>query len=220
VHAGTARQIRFRSSALRVAVSCGLAAFTILFGCAGLRNAVADGVNGTADRSGTISSSGELEVRAPHAVAAVFLAQVGGDDPAAQTTALTTRAATSSGQAPSALTPTATTIAVKRNPGQATSTLITAHPHVAATVTSEVKFEEPWLDAIMLSPSIRRYLTTSMLGGENYRALAKLIEKPASSVVMRFSTDPNPGLTPDHFSGSAVSFVSIVTYPTQTTAVR
>jgi hypothetical protein len=220
VHAPAARQIRFRSSAVRVAVSCGLAVFTILFGCGGLRNAVADGVNGTADPSGTISSSGGPEVRAPQAVAAAFLAQAGGDVPAAQTTALTTRAPTSSGQASSALTPAATTIAVKRNPGQATSTLITAHPRVATTVASEVKFEEPWLDAVMLSPSIRRYLTTSMLGAENYRALAKLIEKPASSVVMRFSADPNPGLTPDHFSGSAVSFVAIVTYPTQTTTVR
>ncbi len=220
MHAGTARQNRFRSSAVRVAVSCGLAIFTILFGCGELRKAVADGVPGTADPSDTTSLPGELEVRAPHAIAAAFLAQAAGDAPTAQTTALTTRAAASSGQASSAPTPAATTIAVKRNPGQATSTLITAHPRVATTVASEVKFEEPWLDAVMLSPSIRRYLTTSMLGAEDYRALAKLIEKPASAVVMRFSADPNPGLTPDHFSGSAVSFVSIVTYQTETTTVR
>jgi hypothetical protein len=34
--------------------------------------------------------------------------------------------------------------------------------------------------------------------------------KPASSVMMAFSGDPNPGLTYDHFSGSPVGYMSTV----------
>jgi hypothetical protein len=37
--------------------------------------------------------------------------------------------------------------------------------------------------------------------------------------MMTFSSAPNRGLSHDHFSGSAVVFVSTVTYPTQTAAL-
>jgi hypothetical protein len=37
-------------------------------------------------------------------------------------------------------------------------------------------------------------------------------------VMMTFGTEPNPGLTDDHFSGSAIVFVSTVTYQPRTTA--
>ena len=57
-----------------------------------------------------------------------------------------------------------------------------------------------------------------MLGAEDFRSLAALVEKPKNSVMMTFGAEPNPGLTDDHFSGSAIVFVSTVTYQTHTTA--
>ena len=44
--------------------------------------------------------------------------------------------------------------------------------------------------------------------------------KPADSVLMTFAADPQPGLTQDHFSGSAIVFVSTVIYPLHTAALE
>ena len=51
-------------------------------------------------------------------------------------------------------------------------------------------------------------------------ALSAQIVKPASSVMMTFAAEPNPGLDHDHFSGSAIVFLSTVTYPTRTASLR
>jgi hypothetical protein len=37
---------------------------------------------------------------------------------------------------------------------------------------------------------------------------------------MTFGADPNPGLTDDRFSGSAVVFVATITYGARTAALR
>jgi uncharacterized protein YcbK (DUF882 family) len=116
--------------------------------------------------------------------------------------------------------PPATTIAVKRTALQAVSTIVAAPPRLAAAETRGARFDNPWLRAVVLSPSVRRYLMTHLLGDPDYRALAALIEKPASSVMMTFAAEPNPGLTADRFSGSAVVFVSTVTYGTHTAALQ
>ena len=73
---------------------------------------------------------------------------------------------------------------------------------------------------MVLSPSVRRFLTAVALGAQDFRSLAPLMHKPASSVMMTFSADPNLGLAHDHFSGSAIVFVSTVTYPTHTASLR
>jgi uncharacterized protein YcbK (DUF882 family) len=91
-----------------------------------------------------------------------------------------------------------------------------ARVQTSANVKVGAQFNDPWLNAIVVSPSVQRFLTTLTLGARDFTALAALMVKPASSVVMTFSTDPNLGLTPNHFSGSAVVFVSTVTYPTHT----
>ena len=46
--------------------------------------------------------------------------------------------------------------------------------------------------------------------------LAALMAKPANSVMMTFAADPQLGLSQDRFSGSAIVFVSTVTYPLHT----
>jgi uncharacterized protein YcbK (DUF882 family) len=116
--------------------------------------------------------------------------------------------------------PPATTIAVKRTAMQAVSTILAAPLHPVAAAQSGAHFDNPWLRAVTLSPSVSRYLNTMLLGDPDYRALATLIEKPASSVMMTFAAEPNPGLTADRFSGSAVVFVSTVTYGAHTAALQ
>lgn len=105
-----------------------------------------------------------------------------------------------------------TTIAVKRIADQPTSTIVAARPNGGSDQLRGVRFDNPWLDAVLVSPDVRHFMTALMLGAENYRALGALVEKPAQSVLMTFGSEPNPGLSADHFSGPAVGVISTVTY--------
>jgi uncharacterized protein YcbK (DUF882 family) len=102
----------------------------------------------------------------------------------------------------------------------ATAAVVAARPRTPSAAFAGARFDDPWLAAVMVSPSVRDYLTVLTLGKEDYSALASLVEKPAESVMMAFGADPNPGLTDDRFSGSAVVFVATVTYRTQTAALH
>jgi uncharacterized protein YcbK (DUF882 family) len=105
-----------------------------------------------------------------------------------------------------------TTIAVKRIDDQPTSTIVAARPKGETDQLQGLRFDNPWLDAVLVSPDLRHFMTALMLGAENYGALSELVQKPAQSVVMTFGPEPNPGLTTDHFSGPAVGVISTVTY--------
>ena len=108
---------------------------------------------------------------------------------------------------------------MKRGADQDASTILGAPPPPStAPAASTTESDNPWLRAIVMSPSVGRYLTTLMLGAQDFRSFAALVEKPKNSVMMTFGAEPNPGLTDDHFSGSAIVFVSTVTYQPRTTA--
>jgi uncharacterized protein YcbK (DUF882 family) len=91
---------------------------------------------------------------------------------------------------------------------------------LAASAVKVDSRDDPWLRAIVVSPSVRRFLTTVALGARDFTSLAELMVKPASSVMMTFSSDPNLGMTQDRFSGSAIVFVSTVSYPTHTASLQ
>jgi hypothetical protein len=84
------------------------------------------------------------------------------------------------------------------------------------TVKTGIRLENPWMRAVVLAPSVHRFLTTLALGTRDFRNLAALMVKPRRSVMMTFAADPNPGLDHDRFSGAAVVFVSTVNYPART----
>jgi uncharacterized protein YcbK (DUF882 family) len=113
-----------------------------------------------------------------------------------------------------------TTIAVKRTADQPTSIIVAARPNGVPDRLQGVRFDNPWLDAVLVSPDVRHFMTALMLGAENYRALIALVEKPAQSVVMTFGPEPNPGLSADHFSGPAVGTISTVSYKQAQTQTR
>jgi hypothetical protein len=113
------------------------------------------------------------------------------------------------------------TIAVKRVGGRPASAILTvANKMSAAPLTAGARVDDPWLRAIVLAPSVNRFLCITALGARDFRSLAALMVKPASSVMMTFSADPQLGLAQDHFSGSAIVFVSTVTYPMRTAELR
>jgi uncharacterized protein YcbK (DUF882 family) len=112
--------------------------------------------------------------------------------------------------------PAKTTIAVKRATDQVESAVMTASASSMMVITGGVHVANPWLRAIVLSPSVKRFLTTMALGDRDFRSLASLMVKPRSAVKMTFSADPTPGLSQDHFSGAAIAFVPTVNYVTAT----
>ena len=112
------------------------------------------------------------------------------------------------------------TIAVKRVSGHPASAILTVTNRTSPALADGERLRDPWLRAVVLSPSVRRFLTAATLGAHDFRILADQMVKPASSVMMTFAADANPGLDHDHFSGSAIVFVSTVTYPTHTASLH
>ena len=113
-----------------------------------------------------------------------------------------------------------TTIAVKRAADQVASAIKTASASSIAVIKADVRFDNPWLRAVVMSPSVHRFLTTAALGARDLTSLATLMVKPKNSVMMTFAADPNPGLDHDRFSGTPIVFVSTVSYPTRTALLQ
>jgi uncharacterized protein YcbK (DUF882 family) len=112
-----------------------------------------------------------------------------------------------------------TTVAAKRAGADVVSTVMTASASTVAVIKADVH-DSPWLRAIVLSPSVHRFLSTAALGAHDLTSLASLMVKPKRSVMMTFAADPNPGLDHDRFSGAAIVFVSTVSYPTRTALLQ
>nr|WP_284701691.1 DUF882 domain-containing protein [Rhodoplanes tepidamans] len=87
-------------------------------------------------------------------------------------------------------------------------------PAAVVPVKAGMRFDDPWLRAVMLTPSLHAAMTVTSYGDPDYVELRSLMGKPTGSVVMAFGSDPYPGLASNRFSGGAVVFVSTVTFRT------
>ena len=113
-----------------------------------------------------------------------------------------------------------TTVAVKGVNDRPKTSVQKAIQLAAAAVKISERLDNPWLRAIILAPSVHRFLSTLALGARDVTYLASLMVKPSSAVMMTFSSDPNLGLSQDHFSGSAIVFLSTISYPTRTASLQ
>jgi len=113
-----------------------------------------------------------------------------------------------------------TTVALKRSGNQASSTVMTASSSSVTVVKADPRMGNPWMRAIVLSPSVHRFLTTIALGVGDLRSLAAMMVKPSSAVFITFAADPNPGLDHDRFAGSAIVFLPTVNYPGRAAALQ
>ena len=113
-----------------------------------------------------------------------------------------------------------TTVAVKGVNDQPKTSVQKAIQLAVAAVKVSERLDNPWLRAIILSPSVQRFLSTLAFGARDVTYLASLMVKPSSAVMMTFSSDPNRGLSQDHFSGSAIVFLTTVSYPTRTASLQ
>jgi uncharacterized protein YcbK (DUF882 family) len=117
-----------------------------------------------------------------------------------------------------------TTVALKRvgdRPSVISSSPAAApSPPALAAAKSGDRFNEPWLRALIVSPSAQDFMTTSSFGATDYRGLAPYLRKPATTVMMTFSNDPQLGMAARKFSGTAVVFVSTVSFGMRTASLR
>jgi len=92
--------------------------------------------------------------------------------------------------------------------------------HWAGPVKAGQRFNDPWLRAMIVAPSAGGFMSTSLLGVNDYRVLSPYLRKPDSSVMMTFAADPHLGMTTEKFAGTAVVFVSTVTFNQRTAALH
>ncbi len=180
------------------------------------------------DATGTVSPFADAaKDRGPAELALAYAEQTDRDAPASATSAAAAAAVPTAATRRAAVTravavqsgDTAMTIAMKRIDGRPASAILTVAKKTAA-LADGTRLDDPWLRAIVVSPSATRFLCITALGAPDFRTLAPLMVKPANSVMMTFAADPQPGLAQDHFAGSAIVFVSTVTYPLHTAALE
>ena len=141
------------------------------------------------------------------------------------------------GSAPTASTPSATrtaqaaptqrdtTVAVKRDaepPAAPVPASTTAQTLAAALAQAKAgqQFNDPWMRAMIVAPSAGAFMSTSLLGTTDFRTLSPYLQKPSSSVMMTFANDPYLGMSTQRFAGTAIVFVSTVTFSRRTAALR
>jgi hypothetical protein len=74
------------------------------------------------------------------------------------------------------------------------------------------RFNDPWMRAMIVSPSAQSFMRTTLYGVQDYRNLGPFLQKPATTVAATFSDDPTLGMTADKFVGGAVVFTPTVTF--------
>jgi len=114
-----------------------------------------------------------------------------------------------------------TTIAIKRAGDRPVSTILTvANKKVARALADARRLDDPWLRALLVSPSVSRNLSITALGARDFHTLAALMVQPRSSVMMTFTAEPGHDLATERFSGNPVVFVSTVSYPLHTAVLQ
>jgi uncharacterized protein YcbK (DUF882 family) len=112
--------------------------------------------------------------------------------------------------------PPETTIAVKRSDDRPS-----VAPPKASVVRVGDRFNDPWMRAMIVSPSALNFMKTTVYGVPDFRTLGPYLQKPASTMMATFSEDPHRGMTSESFAGSAVGFTRTVTFgPPRTASLR
>jgi uncharacterized protein YcbK (DUF882 family) len=110
-----------------------------------------------------------------------------------------------------------TTIAAKR----ADDSVAPSRTKVASVVRVGDRFNDPWMRAMIVSPSAQNFMKTTVYGVPDFRTLGPYLHKPAATMMATFSEDPYRGMTSETFSGSAVGFTRTVTFgPPRTASLR
>jgi hypothetical protein len=87
-------------------------------------------------------------------------------------------------------------------------------------VTTQPSFDDIWMRAIVLTPSLQNFMSVTMIG-MNEKDLRPLMRKPTTALTMTFSDDPMGGIATERFNGeSSVVFLDTVSFVTRTAFLR
>src|SRR5262249_21633334 len=106
--------------------------------------------------------------------------------------------------------PAETTVAVRH--GEEPPPVTPSKTRSTSVVRVGDRFNDPWMRAMIVSPSAQTFMRTTLYGVQDYRALQPHMQKPATAVMMKFSEDPYLGMATDRFAGSAVVFTPTVKF--------
>ena len=135
-------------------------------------------------------------------------------------TAVRAPAAPVASTSPSTSTPTSTVVIKQQGgPTRGAQPAPAPMPAVAPARTVQ-RVDNPWMRAMITTPSAQNFMTTMVIGANDFRTLRPFLQKPLSLVMMTFSDDPNLGLDTERFSGEAIVFVSTVTFSSRTALLR
>lgn len=91
---------------------------------------------------------------------------------------------------------------------------------VAQAATPGMRYDDPWLRAMILAPRLYDAMTTTLYGEPDLTELRALMNKPSTSVAMSFASEPYPGITANRFSGEAVVLLNTYAFPQRTAWLR
>ncbi len=74
------------------------------------------------------------------------------------------------------------------------------------------RFNDPWMRAMIVSPSAQSFMATTLFGMPDFRNLGPYMQKPGTALTISFTDDPQPGVASEKFAGSAVTFISSVKF--------
>ncbi len=107
----------------------------------------------------------------------------------------------------------------KKNPARAPVT-VTIAKVVVETVTPAMRYDDPWLRAVIVAPRLYGSMTATLYGDPDFTDLRSLMSKPVSAVAMTFSSEPYPGIKTNGFSGEAVVFPTTVAFSQRTALLQ
>jgi uncharacterized protein YcbK (DUF882 family) len=87
---------------------------------------------------------------------------------------------------------------------------------VVQTAAPGMRYDDPWLRAIILAPRLYDAMTATLYGEPDFTELRALMNKPTTAVAMSFTNEPYPGITANGFSGEAVVFLNTYAFPQRT----
>jgi hypothetical protein len=87
---------------------------------------------------------------------------------------------------------------------------------VVQTASPGMRYDDPWLRAIILAPRLYDAMTAMLYGQPDFTELRALMNKPTTAVAMSFASEPYPGITANGFSGEAVVFLNTYAFSQRT----
>ena len=90
----------------------------------------------------------------------------------------------------------------------------------SARISAASNTNNVWLRVMMLAPSASTSMSATVLGDADMSLMRAHFQKPATTIAMGFSDDPQMGLTCDHFTGSATAPLTTQSFVLRTASLR